>query len=228
MARDLEITPCEKEPFYFISYNTEDKDVVKEYVKELEKRGIPMWYDGGVRLGDDWEVELVRKIRASEGVIMFLSNNMAQKKDSYVVDEFDTIKRFSNKKIFFVFLDMVDLCALPDEYVPIWRTAIKKQGVPAYEDGLTVSVNKLVKELGHTAFKLNENTDVKKGVSNLKTVMFTRVNGKTDICTEKEHISGLMATGMRANSKKVTVQERVSVYGALQVSLKATCMREIF
>ena len=162
MARDLEITPCEKEPFYFISYNTEDKDVVKEYVKELEKRGIPMWYDCGVRLGDDWEVELVRKIRASEGVIMFLSNNMAQKKDSYVVDEFDTIKRFSNKKIFFVFLDMVDLCALPDEYVPIWRTAIKKQGVPAYEDGLTVSVNKLVKELGHTAFKLNENTDVKK------------------------------------------------------------------
>ena len=162
MARDLEITPCEKEPFYFISYNTEDKDVVKEYVKELEKRGIPMWYDGGVRLGDDWEVELVRKIRASEGVIMFLSNNMAQKKDSYVVDEFDTIKRFSNKKIFFVFLDMVNLCALPDEYVPIWRTAIKKQGVPAYEDGLTVSVNKLVKELGHTAFKLNENTDVKK------------------------------------------------------------------
>ena len=162
MARDLEITPCENEPFYFISYNTEDKDVVKEYVKELEKRDIPMWYDGGVRLGDDWEVELVRKIRASEGVIMFLSNNMAQKKDSYVVDEFDTIKRFSNKKIFFVFLDMVDLCALPDEYVPIWRTAIKKQGVPAYEDGLTVSVNKLVKELGHTAFKLNENTDVKK------------------------------------------------------------------
>lgn len=162
MARDLAITPCENEPYYFISYNSEDNETVKEYVQRLEKRGVPMWYDGGIRLGDNWNEKLIDKIRASQGVIMFLSKNMAQKENSYVVTEFKIIKEFSQTKIYYVILDKVDGPTLPAEYVPLWLNATETQGVVAYEDGPELAVDKLIKELGHAAYKLEESTDVKK------------------------------------------------------------------
>ena len=154
MARDLGITPSKNQPFYFISYNSDDYEVVKEYAKELERLGVPMWYDGGIRLGDNWEVELVDKIRESLGVIMFLSKNITKKEKSYVLVEFDTITKFTDRKIYFISLDDVDRYTLPSQYVKLWRYADKKQAIKAFEHkSVGECINKLVKDLEYTAFK---------------------------------------------------------------------------
>ena len=42
----------------------------------LEKSGIPMWYDNGIKVGTAWENEIAERIENCTAVIMFLSKNI--------------------------------------------------------------------------------------------------------------------------------------------------------
>ena len=150
MARDLKISTTENQPYYFISYNSDDSEIVKEYVKELEKRGVPMWYDGGMRLSDQWEEKLMDKIRSCEAIIMFLSKNLLAKEDSYVLTEFKKNKRFAGKKTYFVLLDKVDPLLVPSKYTDLWNEALDKHALEAFNyTSIQLCMNTLVKELGY-------------------------------------------------------------------------------
>ena len=100
MARDLGIQVTEKEEFYFISYNSEDKDRVADYVKSLDEYGLQMWYDKGLHVGDKWENEISSRIEKCQAVIMFITKGIFEKDKSYVHKEYKIATEFFDKKIF--------------------------------------------------------------------------------------------------------------------------------
>ena len=92
MATDLGVKVTEEGKYFFISYNTEDAELVSGYLKRMADYGLPVWYDYGIPKGEKWEEIIAEKIYNCEDVIMFISNNLFKKEDSYVK------KRVENSK----------------------------------------------------------------------------------------------------------------------------------
>ena len=99
MSRNFGFEPTETQPYYFISYNSEDFARVGAIAREMHSRGIPMWYDRGLIAGEEWERQIAEKIRDCHEVIMFVTKNLLSRNDSYVVTEYDLAKRAYNKHI---------------------------------------------------------------------------------------------------------------------------------
>ncbi|MBQ8540087.1 MAG: TIR domain-containing protein [Clostridia bacterium] len=116
---------CEK--FYFASYNTEDKERVAKYAKELSEY-VSVWYDYGIKAGCEWEKEINEHIKSCESLIIFITNNIFSKEDSYVRTEYD-IAKFYKKPIYIVFLDEINESLFPTEYVAWWVKMCRLQGV---------------------------------------------------------------------------------------------------
>lgn len=119
MANYLGFEPKETAPFYFISYNTEDKEIVTEYVSELARQGLPMWYDHGIHTGERWEQTIADHLIGCEAVILFFSSGIFKKDDSYVRKEFNLAKGYE-KPIFVVLLDRVEDREVPSKYAFWW------------------------------------------------------------------------------------------------------------
>ena len=50
-------------PYIFISYKHEDAEIVMMEIEQLQKKGINVWYDAGLALGEPWdEVEVKNHI----------------------------------------------------------------------------------------------------------------------------------------------------------------------
>ena len=62
MSRYLGFDAVTSGEFYFISYNTEDQSRVETVVKRMNEVGIPLWYDYGLKIGVEWETEIVNRI----------------------------------------------------------------------------------------------------------------------------------------------------------------------
>ena len=77
MARYLGIDVVNEGKYYFVSYNSEDADRVSEYMAALHSKGLPMWYDYGIEIGDKWSNTIAGKMSGSEAVIMFLSRQIS-------------------------------------------------------------------------------------------------------------------------------------------------------
>lgn len=123
MANYLGFEPKETTPFYFISYNTEDKEAVTGYVSELDRLGLPLWYDHGIHTGDRWEQTIADHLIACEAVILFFSPGIFKKEDSYVRKEFNLAKRYE-KPIFVVLLESVNDRDVPSKYA-FWWDSVK-------------------------------------------------------------------------------------------------------
>ena len=120
MARDLGVPFTEAQPYYFISYNSEDEDRVSAYAKALAENRVPMWYDNGIEIGSKFEMKIAEKIDKCEAVIMFLSKNIFLKESSYVHKEFRLATEGSDKTVFPVILDELKLSQVPTRYRSWW------------------------------------------------------------------------------------------------------------
>ena len=58
MSRYLGVAPAKEGLYYFVSYIAEDQDRVSEYVKLLDRSGVPVWYDYGLEYGAQWETAI--------------------------------------------------------------------------------------------------------------------------------------------------------------------------
>ena len=52
MATNFGFTPLEQSEYYFVSYNTQDTARVAKITREMNRRGIPLWYDDGIEYGE--------------------------------------------------------------------------------------------------------------------------------------------------------------------------------
>ena len=51
-----------KLPFIFVSYAHANRDIVYPIIELLQNNGYHVWYDEGLRIGNDWRDELAEKI----------------------------------------------------------------------------------------------------------------------------------------------------------------------
>lgn len=97
---DPEITP----EYYFVSYNNGDHQRVGAIAKKLMDAGVPLWYDYGIEYGADWEETIAERIDKCKGVLLFYTDGILRKKDSFVKIEYK-LAEGSRKNITVVELD---------------------------------------------------------------------------------------------------------------------------
>ena len=90
------------EDYIFISYSHRDKKAVEDKLHILQRNGFRLWYDSGIRGGENWRKVLREKIKGSKNVIVFSSENSIKSEDVKI--EIVTADTFE-KKIINVCLD---------------------------------------------------------------------------------------------------------------------------
>ena len=133
LARDLGIKCSDKAPYYFISYNSEDETIVSKFAKCLEKYGIPMWYDKGIKIGTEWQTEIAERIDNCQAVIMFLSKNIFLKDDSYVHKEYELATEYSQKNVYVIMIDDIKKPDVPVRFRTWWTKITAIQCENAFE-----------------------------------------------------------------------------------------------
>ena len=89
-------------PYIFVSYAHQDKENVYNIISSLQKSGIRIWYDKGLRAGNEWPEEIGAHLEKSDTVIVFLSSNAIVSK--YVRREIN-VADSNNKRIIPVVID---------------------------------------------------------------------------------------------------------------------------
>ncbi|MBO5280348.1 MAG: toll/interleukin-1 receptor domain-containing protein [Clostridia bacterium] len=88
--------------YIFISYSHRDKKAVEEKLHILQRNGFRLWYDSGIRGGENWRKVLREKIKFARNVIVFTSESSVRSEDVKI--EIVTADVFE-KKIINVSLD---------------------------------------------------------------------------------------------------------------------------
>ena len=149
MARYLGIDVVNEGKYYFISYNSEDADRVSEYMAALHSKGLPMWYDYGIEIGDKWSNTIAGKMSGSEAVIMFLSRQIFQKSESFVHKEWEMARDFFDKKIYVIILDDIDKKEVPLQYISWWIDINHTQCISAPRYTVNECADKIIAALGY-------------------------------------------------------------------------------
>ena len=144
MAGNLGVKVTENGKYYFISYNTEDQDLISKYVKRMDEMGIPVWYDFGLKVGKKWEIEIAEHIKNCEAVILFVSKNIFLKEKSYVNKEYKIATEYFQKDIYVIMIDDIDKHEVPVRYISWWIELDNLQCVHAYN---CASVNDCVDQI---------------------------------------------------------------------------------
>ncbi|MBQ2794288.1 MAG: toll/interleukin-1 receptor domain-containing protein [Clostridia bacterium] len=150
MSKNLGITAVGEGIYYFISYNSDDEKRVSQIVKVLEQYSLPMWYDNGLKVGDEWEREIADRIQGSEAVILFLTEGIFKKDSSYVQKEFTMATRFFNKRVYVVLLDKIENANIPNKYLSFYIDLCNMQAIDAanFSDAHSL-VSRMMTELGY-------------------------------------------------------------------------------
>jgi len=61
------------EPYVFVSYKRADLDRITPAMRYLQGRGYKLWYDRGIRGGDDWNAILEERLTSCCALLLFLS-----------------------------------------------------------------------------------------------------------------------------------------------------------
>ena len=130
MASNFGFAPSKKKGAYFISYNTEDAERIAPIVFDLHKSGLDIWYDGGLKHGGNkWDNQIAGKMMDCTAVIMFITEGIFKKPESYVKTEYEMAVDIYDKRIFVVMMDTIDRKVFRTEiglnYAP-WYTQLKQ------------------------------------------------------------------------------------------------------
>jgi hypothetical protein len=69
-----------KNPFLFVSYARNDRDVVYPLIEALSNRGVSIWTDRRMLGGDDWLAELEAELIKCSGVLVLMSRSFMSSK----------------------------------------------------------------------------------------------------------------------------------------------------
>ncbi len=149
MARDLGFDPAKNEPFYFLSYNSEDMERVGQYARAAVARGLSLWYDKGIEVGSKWERSIADHIGDCEAVVMFLSRGIFKKAESYVYKEYEMATSYFDKKVVIVLLDNVEKREVPRQFVSWWIDINHMQCIHAYQlESIEACVTQIMNAVG--------------------------------------------------------------------------------
>ena len=156
MARYLGVDVTNKSEYFFISYNSEDADRVSQYLMAMSEKGLPMWYDYGIEVGDKWSSIIADKIANSKAVIMFLSRQIFGKEESFVHKEWEMARDFFDKKIYVVILDDISKKEVPHRYVSWWIDVNHMQCIMASNYTVDSCADKIISATGYSVISKEE------------------------------------------------------------------------
>lgn len=108
MSRNFGFEPVKEKPFCFVSYRAIEAKRVAPIVKQLHERGVRIWYDQGLQLGNRYETVIAKKIRASSLVLLFCTKSIFRQKKSFVRRESGLAEEYG-KEIYPVMLDEINI-----------------------------------------------------------------------------------------------------------------------
>lgn len=157
MSRDLGFIATSALNYFFLSYNSEDYDRVGLLARKINDAEINLWYDHGLKYGDKWEQIICERIADSLGVVLFFTEGILIKEESYVEKEFAIAKKMG-KPVYVVLVDEIK-----EDY---WKKYVKKASFLVDIDKLQCGsdINYLIAELSkgkekHTSKELKNNID---------------------------------------------------------------------
>ena len=124
MARDFKFDPVTTPPYYFISYNSQDTERISAICQELNRRGVPMWYDKGLLSGEKWEKQIAYYIKNCHEVILFVTKKLMERENPFVHKEY-MIAREYHKKIHIIMLDDIKFEDVSVD-LNVWFIELKK------------------------------------------------------------------------------------------------------
>lgn len=95
-----------KEPYAFISYAHRDKELVFPLIRQLQDRGMRVWYDGGIDGGNNWDEEIGGHLLDCACVICFITETFVTRENC--LDEMVSARE-ENKGPVIVYLDQAML-----------------------------------------------------------------------------------------------------------------------
>ncbi len=111
----------------FLSYSHRDKSRLLPLFAELERGGLRVWYDEGIRAGAEWEEEIVSHLAQAPGFLFFVSEHSLTSQNCR--DElFQARKR--NKQFINILVDDVDMSKPEFEWFDFRYS--RYQQIPAY------------------------------------------------------------------------------------------------
>ena len=79
--RKVQLPYVGAEDYIFVSYSHLDKIVVEEKLHMFQRNGYRVWYDSGMKGGEDWKKVLREKIKYCKNFVIFTSRNSVQSED---------------------------------------------------------------------------------------------------------------------------------------------------
>ncbi|MBO5758171.1 MAG: TIR domain-containing protein [Clostridia bacterium] len=132
MSSYLGFQPTVSPNYFFISYNNEDADRVGAVTQRMAAKGVDLWYDHGIDYGDDWETVITERIHHSQAIVLFFTEGILRKKNSYVQKEYKIATRLYHKKVYVVLLDRINEAEIPDEKAAWWMDINEKQCITGF------------------------------------------------------------------------------------------------
>ena len=216
MATDLGVKVTEEGKYYFISYNTEDAEIVSHYLKMMTSRGLPVWYDYGIPQGEYWKEVIAEKIYNCEAMIMFLSSKLFKKENSFVKKEWN-IAKGRPKKVYIVILDKIDENNIPPRYAFWWSDIKETQSIQAYKMDINKCADKILEELGYISKETSPNltNESSDDEFEIKGGVLIKYNGNASIIKIPESVTSIGDNAFLGCEmlKDVIMSDKVTIIG---------------
>ena len=119
MSSYLGFEPTENREYFFLSYNNEDAPRLSGLACEMDRSGIPLWYDDGIEYGEEWARLINRMIAGAQAVVILFTRGILEKEKSYVQREYKIAKKL-NKKIIILFVEDIADGEVPVDKIDWW------------------------------------------------------------------------------------------------------------
>jgi len=116
MAVNLHKSVSDQGNYFFLSYKKENAELLKKIVEKLR---FNVWYDFGINCAEVWTEEIVRHLKQSQAVILFLSRDVLKPGvESFVYLEYNVAMR-NHKDVMVVYLEDINDDDIPDS-LAVW------------------------------------------------------------------------------------------------------------
>ena len=98
-------------PYIFISYKHSDSNIVYPLISKLHDEGFDIWYDDGLPLGKNYDIQIVKHIKNTSLFITFITETSmacAYNEEDYLIKEFSIARHFE-KPILPIYLEDIEL-----------------------------------------------------------------------------------------------------------------------
>ena len=120
MSAFLGFNPSKETDAYFLSYNNEESERISGLVCELYKQGVPLWYDYGLKYGEEWEHQIAERVKTCKAVLIFITADTFRKADTYIRKEYNLATKVYKKTVYVVFMDQIEKRMVPLKMLYWW------------------------------------------------------------------------------------------------------------